>query len=38
MRWVTREKIKVDREFVVYDALYTGCKRRVSRGLVAEAS
>jgi len=26
------------REFIVYDALYAECKRRVSRGLVAEAS
>ncbi|MGC1320926.1 MAG: hypothetical protein WA849_01965 [Candidatus Udaeobacter sp.] len=25
-------------EFIVYDALYPKCKRRVSRGLVAEVS
>jgi hypothetical protein len=26
------------REFIVFDALYAECQRRVSRGLVAEAS
>jgi len=28
----------LEREFIVYDALYPKCKRRVSRGLVAEVS
>ena len=28
----------LEREFIVYDALYAECKRRASRGLVAEAS
>jgi len=28
----------LEREFIVYDALYAECKRRVSRGLVAEVS
>ena len=28
----------LEREFIVYDALYSECKRRVSRGLVAEVS
>jgi len=32
MNWITREKIKIlDHEFVVYDALYAECKRRVSK-------
>jgi hypothetical protein len=26
----------LEREFIVYDALYAECKRRVSHGLVAE--
>jgi hypothetical protein len=28
----------LEREFIVYDALYAECQRRVSRGLVAEVS
>jgi hypothetical protein len=28
----------LEREFIVYDALYAECKRRVSRDLVAEVS
>ena len=28
----------LEREFIVYDAFYAECKRRVSRGLVAEVS
>ena len=28
----------LEREFIVYDALYAECKLRVSRGLVAQAS
>jgi hypothetical protein len=28
----------LEREFIVYDALYAECKRQVSRGLVAEVS
>jgi len=34
MKWVTREKVKVDRlarEFIVYDALYAECQRRVAK-------
>lgn len=45
MKWITREKVKVDRvacpwlirkfvdpqaEFIVYDALYAECRRRVA--------
>lgn len=43
MKWITREKVKVDRvalglsdheilerEFIVYDALYAECQRRVA--------
>jgi hypothetical protein len=28
----------LEHEFIVYDALYAECKRRVKSGLVAEAS
>jgi hypothetical protein len=46
MKWITREKVKVDRvacpwlikkfidpqaEFIVYDALYAECGRRVTQ-------
>jgi len=47
MKWITREKVKVDRvacpwliknfieilerEFIVYDALYAECRRQVAR-------
>src|SRR5436305_2198234 len=46
LRWIAsgfgalglRDHEILEREFIVYDALYAECKRQVSRGLVAQAS
>jgi hypothetical protein len=35
MKWISREKVKVDRvarEFIEYDALYAECRRAASAG------
>ena len=42
MKWITREKVKVDRvacpwlikKFIVYDALYAYCQEMVKQGKV----